>query len=190
MGISSVVIIAIGLAMDAFTVAVTSGIIIKNDIKRNAFRVGLYFGLFQAIMPLIGWFIGLQFKEYITMIDHWIAFGLLGFLGLKMIYESFKEEESKDFNPSDNKTLIILAIATSIDALIVGITFAFMEISIVTAVTIIGVITFILSYAGVYIGRYFGQLLNRKAELLGGIILIIIGIKIVVEHTNLLYVFQ
>lgn len=192
MNLMSIVLIAIGLAMDAFAVAITTGIILKKDkdLMKNSLIIAGYFGFFQALMPLIGWFVGLQFKEYIEKLDHWIAFILLSFIGVKMIYEAIKnkDEQEEAIDPLNKKTLLFLAIATSIDALIVGLSFAFLEVSITSATLIIGVITFIICLIGVYLGKKFGQIFKGKAELFGGGILIIIGFRILLEHTNLLYV--
>lgn len=183
MDIISIVFVALGLAMDAFAVSITSGIAIKELRVRHAIRIGMFFGGFQAIMPVIGWLAGFSLKDFISSVDHWIAFGLLTFIGCKMIYESIKiEETEKKSNPLKVSILLILSIATSIDALAVGITFVFLGISIATPVVIIGMITFILSFCGVLIGDKFGHLFEKKIEILGGFILIGIGVKILIEH--------
>lgn len=182
MDIVSIIFIAVGLAMDAFAVSITSGIAIRKLKVNHAIRIALFFGSFQAIMPVLGWFSGLALKGFISSVDHWIAFGLLSFIGCKMIYESFKVEEGDRTSPLNIGILFILSIATSIDALAVGISFAFLGISIVTPVIVIGVITFILSLSGVFIGNKFGHLFEKKVEVLGGLILIGIGIKILLEH--------
>jgi len=149
--------------------------------------IGLFFGGFQALMPLIGWVLGKQFESYIVSFDHWVAFVLLGFIGGKMILESFsKEEECCVREIPDIKELFVLAIATSIDALAVGITFAFLKVNIAEAVTLIGCTTFILSVGGVYLGSKFGAKYKNKAELAGGIILVLIGLKILLEHLNII----
>lgn len=182
MDIVSIIFIAVGLAMDAFAVSITSGIAIRKLKVNHAVRIALFFGSFQAIMPVLGWLSGLTLKGFISSVDHWIAFGLLSFIGCKMIYESFKVEEGDRTSPLNIGILLILSIATSIDALAIGISFAFLGISIVTPVIVIGVITFILSLSGVFIGNKFGHLFEKKVEVLGGLILISIGIKILLEH--------
>jgi len=153
MDIISIVLIAVGLAMDAFAVSITSGITIKSLRINNALKIAIFFGLFQAVMPVIGWLAGLSLRDYISAIDHWIAFGLLSFIGCKMIYESIAIQSSKkEINPLNVYVLLVLSVATSIDALAVGVSFAFLKVSIVTPVIIIGTVTFFLSYLGVYIG--------------------------------------
>jgi putative Mn2+ efflux pump MntP len=182
MDIISIVIIAVGLAMDAFAVSITSGITIKRLHINHALKIALFFGLFQAIMPIIGWLAGLSLRDYISAIDHWIAFGLLSFIGCKMIYESITVQSSKkEINPLNVYVLLVLSVATSIDALAVGVSFAFLKVSIVTPVIIIGTVTFMLSYLGVYIGDRIGHFFENKIEIAGGILLIGIGIKILVE---------
>lgn len=192
MNILSITLIAIGLAMDAFAVSITTGMVLRKNMLKNSLIIAGYFGFFQALMPLIGWIVGLQFKEYIEKIDHWIAFLLLGFIGFKMIYEAIKEREEQEetVDPLNKKTLLFLAIATSIDALVVGVSFAFLDVSIGSSILIIGIITFIICFIGVYLGKKFGQLFKGKAELFGGALLILIGFKILLEHTNLLYVLK
>lgn len=203
MDILSIVLIAVGLSMDAFAVSVTNGIIIRELKLNHALRVGLFFGVFQALMPLAGWLAGFQFKDYIVSIDHWIAFGLLALIGGKMIHEAFDEgaEEPETIDemcevalsnqgtvckdPLRASRLLVLAVATSIDALAVGISFAFLQVSIAWSVTVIGLITFIICVAGVYIGKKFGGLLKKKAEIAGGVILIGIGLKILAEHMGI-----
>lgn len=178
--------IAIGLAMDAFAVSITNGIIIEKIKLRYAFRIALSFGLFQAIMPLIGWYGGLSFRAYIEAIDHWIAFALLAYIGSKMIYDSLKSETEDDnvcrerscLNP---RVLLLMSIATSIDALAVGITFAIINVSIFIPIVIIGIITFIFCFTGIYIGKKAGHFFENKIEIFGGLILIIIGFKILIE---------
>lgn len=179
--------IALGLAMDAFSVAVTDGIIIKNLKFSNALKIGLFFGIFQAVMPCIGWLLGFGFIKYIKTIDHWVAFGLLAFIGINMIVESLKDDDddkSSDKNPLDNKVLTVLAVATSIDALAVGITFATVGsyINIFVSAAVIGAVALVCSVVGVYIGKKFGDLFGGKAELAGGTVLLIIGLKILIEH--------
>ena len=179
----TIIIIAIGLAMDAFVVSIVSGGAYRQLHVRHALRMALFFGAFQAFMPLIGSLAGLTLREHIARYDHWIAFGLLAAVGGKMIYESFKIKSVEE-NPDTSNifVLLVLAVATSIDALAVGITLSLLAGSIVVAVIIIGLITFILSYLGVYIGKRFGHFFESKMEALGGVILIGIGTKVLIEH--------
>lgn len=180
----SLFFIAVGLAMDAFSVAITDGIVLKKVRWTNAAKVGLFFGGFQFLMPCIGWALGSTFARYMEAFDHWIAFILLGIIGGKMLVEALgkKEEEVEVHNPLGNKVLTVLAIATSIDALAVGVTFATMNVAILYAACIIGIVAFIFSFAGLYIGNRFGNLFGNKAEIIGGLVLIFIGVKILVEH--------
>lgn len=190
MGLLELILIAIGLAMDAFAVSICKGLNMRKMNYRQAGIIALFFGSFQAIMPLIGWFLGKQFESYITSIDHWIAFLLLAFIGVNMIREALGEDEDEDESPQDQLDigeLFMLAVATSIDALAVGITFAFLKVNILPAVSIIGIITFVISFAGVGIGHQFGRKYEKKAELAGGIILICIGLKILLEHLGILF---
>ena len=190
MGLLELILIAIGLAMDAFAVSICKGLNMRKMNYRQAGIIALFFGGFQAIMPLIGWFLGKQFESYITSIDHWIAFLLLAFIGANMIREALGEDEDEDESPLDKLDigeLFMLAVATSIDALAVGITFAFLKVNILPAVSIIGIITFVISFAGVGIGHKFGRKYEKKAELAGGIILICIGLKILLEHLGILF---
>lgn len=184
------ILLGIGLAMDAFAVSICKGLGMVKVNKKQAFLIGLFFGGFQAIMPLIGWGLGIQFEKYINFLAHWIAFVLLVFIGGKMLYEVWKEkkeeavgcaccENETDFSMKD---LFVLAVATSIDALAVGVSFALLGRPILEAVMIIGILTFIISITGVYIGNFFGSRYKHKAEVVGGIILIFLGIKIVFEH--------
>ena len=196
MDIISVFFIAIALAMDAFSVSVTSGIIFKRIHPWGMVKTGIFFGVFQFIMPCIGYLLGSAFSSLITACDHWIAFGLLGVIGGKMIYDSVKgedEEETEVKNPLDNKLLTMLAIATSIDALAIGVTFATVGMSIAGAIsltslslivsaTIIGIVAFVISAIGVFLGGKCGDLFGNKAEILGGLVLIGIGLKILIEH--------
>lgn len=180
----TIIAIAIGLAMDAFAVSIVSGAAYRQLHVKHVLRIALFFGGFQAFMPLIGSLAGLTLKEYIADYDHWIAFGLLTAVGGKMIYESFKiKEAEKKFDPTNLITLLALSVATSIDALAVGITLSLIAKSIIVAVIIIGAVTFVLSYIGVAIGKRFGHFFESKIEVLGGVILIGIGVKILVEHT-------
>ena len=184
------------LSMDAFAVSITKGMTIKNLKKSTALKMALAFGLFQGGMPLLGWILGISFKNYIEAIDHWIAFILLGFIGFNMIkgfFEDKKEEESElEFSATaddvdlSNKEIIMLAIATSIDALAVGISFAFLNVNIIPASLIICIITFLVCAVGAFIGNKVGDIFNGYAELVGGVILILIGFNILNEHTQIL----
>lgn len=189
MGVAELFLVAAGLSMDAFAVSVCKGLKMKKVNKLHCGIIALFFGGFQALMPLIGWFLGKQFESYITSIDHWIAFLLLVLIGGNMIKESRKKEEEEVIKSDSRlniKELFVLAVATSIDALAVGITFAFLKVDILLAVIIIGIITLVLSAIGVFIGNIFGIRYKDKAELAGGAILILIGCKILVEHLGIL----
>ena len=184
-------LLGIGLAMDAFAVSVCKGLGMRRLNKKQTLIIGLYFGGFQALMPLIGWLLGSQFQKYITSIDHWIAFILLGFIGGKMMIEAIREwneEETVDVidAPLDHKNMLVLAVATSIDALAVGITFAFLDTPIIEAITIIGITTMIISIIGVVVGNFFGSRYKSKAEFIGGLILVLLGLKILLEHLSIL----
>ncbi|MFR7590985.1 MAG: manganese efflux pump MntP family protein [Longibaculum sp.] len=179
-----IVMIGIGLAMDAFAVSICKGLSTRQLKVKHAFICGGYFGFFQGAMPLIGYVLGVQFKDKIENIDHWIAFILLALIGLNMIKEAFGDEECCDPDFSF-KAMLPLAIATSIDALAVGVTFAFLNVNIFYAIIIIAVITFIISMMGVKIGHVFGSRYKSKAEIAGGIILILMGLKILLEHLGL-----
>ncbi len=183
MGIAELFLIGVGLSMDAFAVAVCKGLNMKKVDKVYCLVIALFFGGFQALMPWLGWMLGSQFEKYIVSVDHWIAFALLAFLGGKMVLEALKKEEEKQEEVKlDFKELFLLAVATSIDALAVGITFAFLNVNIVPAITLIGCTTFTITAGGVFIGNIFGSRFKEKAEILGGVILILIGVKILVEH--------
>ncbi len=183
MGLITIIIIALGLAMDAFAVSVVSGSAYKQLNVKHAFRIAVFFGGFQAFMPLIGSLAGLTVKEYIANYDHWIAFALLSAVGGKMIYESFKIAPAREnFNPANILVLLVLSVATSIDALAVGITLSFLAVSIATAVVIIGLVTFVLSYLGVLLGKNFGHFFENKIQTLGGLVLIGLGAKTMLEH--------
>lgn len=177
----TVFLIGIGLSMDAFSVAICKGLSMKKVNLKNMCIVGLYFGLFQAIMPILGFLLGSTFYSFVDKIDHYLSFILLGIIGFNMIKESFSLKDEVSDDSLSFKSMFILAIATSIDALAVGVTFSFEDVNIFLAITIIGITTFILSSIGVKIGHVFGSKYKKKAELLGGIILIIIGIKILIE---------
>lgn len=183
MNLSLTILIAIGLAMDAFAVSISSGLCIKRVKNRHAFKIAFSFGAFQAVMPALGWLAGRTLSSLVSSIDHWIAFLLLTIIGGKMIYEAQKEKEDKKMmNPLKPHILLALSVATSIDALAVGITFAFLNVTIITPVAIIGLITFILSFVGVHIGNRMGHFFEKKIEILGGLILIGIGLKILIQH--------
>ena len=186
MGILEILLISIGLAMDAFAVSVCKGLAMKKMNWKKAMIIGLYFGIFQAVMPIIGYYLGERFENLVTSIDHWIILGLLVFIGGNMIKESFEKENTEINDNIDIKTMILLAVATSIDALAVGITFAFFEITLISVVLAIGIITFILSVIGVKIGNKFGAKYKRKSEFVGGLILILIGIKVLMEHLGII----
>ena len=186
MGLLEILLIGIGLAMDAFAVSICKGLPMKKMNWKKAIIVGLYFGIFQAIMPIIGFFLGTTFESLVTKIDHWIAFVLLVFIGANMLKEAFSSE-CEGCNDSVNfKTMIILAIATSIDALAIGITFGFLNVNLPLAIAVIGSITFVLCIIGVKIGNKFGNKYQDKAEIAGGIILILMGVKILLEHLGVL----
>ncbi len=187
MSILELFLTAVGLSMDAFAVAITKGLSMRKMNWKHAVIIGLYFGIFQALMPLIGYLLGVNFTEYITAFDHWIAFLLLGVIGANMIRESFDrgEEEGADASIAF-QVMILLALATSIDALAVGISFAFLKVNILAAIAFIGVITFLLSTFGVKIGNVFGVRYKSKAEFAGGLILILMGLKILLEHLGIL----
>ena len=191
MGIIELALIGAGLSMDAFAVSVCKGLGMKRLNMRQAFVIALFFGVFQAVMPVIGWVLGTGFQSYISPVDHWIAFALLAFIGGKMLFDAFHDDKRDDDAasanaPLDLKELTMLAIATSIDALAVGITFAFLQVDIVPAVTLIGVITFALSFAGVVIGHFFGARFEKPATIVGGVVLILIGLKILLEHLGVI----
>ena len=188
MGFFSVILTGFALSMDAFAVSITKGITLKKVNLSIAIKIAFFFGLFQAVMPLIGWLFGMNFELYIRSIDHWIAVILLSFLGIKMIIETINSDDDNEANSIylDNKELIILSIATSIDALAVGVTFAFLNVNIISSISIIGIITFIISFLGVLIGNKFGYFFKNKAQIFGGFILIITGLKILLEHLKVI----
>lgn len=178
-------LIAVGLSMDAFAVSVCKGLAMEKAPLKKAAVAGAWFGSFQALMPLIGYLLGSRFEKYITRIDHWIAFILLALIGINMIKEAFSKEEEKASSTMYFKEMFLLAVATSIDALAVGITFAFLRVDILPAVSLIGITTFLLSIAGVKAGNLFGSRYKSKAELAGGILLILMGTKILLEHLGI-----
>lgn len=186
MSLLSLFILSVGLAMDAFAVSVCKGLAMKKYRLYDSVIVGLWFGIFQAVMPLIGYLLGSQFKDKITQFSHWIAFVLLLFIGLNMIKEALSHEEDSADSSLSFKTMLILAIATSIDALAVGVSLAFLKVNIIFAILCIGIVTFAISFSGVKIGSVFGTKYKSKAELAGGIILILLGVKILLEHFNII----
>ena len=198
MGIAELLVLAIGLSMDAFAVSVCKGLETKKITIKQMVLAGLWFGGFQALMPAIGYFLGQAFAGAIKKYDHWVAFALLAFIGINMFKEAFSDESADEGNADKNsgevcskncfgvKTMFIMAVATSIDALAVGVTFAFLKVNIVSAVSFIGVITFVFSFAGVKIGNIFGAKYEKKAQMTGGIILILIGLKILLEHLGVI----
>ena len=186
MSFITILSLAIALSMDAFSVSICKGLATKKFSTNTAISCGIWFGGFQALMPLIGYFLGVQFESLITSIDHWIAFGLLVLIGANMIREAFKDENEDISSKNGVKIMFLLAIATSIDALAVGVTFAFLQVNIWKAILIIGVTTFIFSFVGVAIGNFFGSKYSKPASIVGGVILILIGTKILLEHLNVL----
>ena len=185
MSLTELFIIAVGLSMDAAAVSICKGLSVSRAGLRHCLIAGLYFGVFQALMPALGYLLGIQFQALITSIDHWIAFLLLSFIGANMIRESRREAEaeSPDFSP---RAMFPLAVATSIDALAIGVTFAFLDVDIAPAVSFIGVTTFVLSAVGVYVGNVVGARFKSRAEMLGGAVLIIMGVKILLEHLGII----
>lgn len=186
MGLIELFLIAVGLSMDAFAVSVCKGLAMPKCTFKKVAIVGLWFGGFQALMPAIGYILGAQFQETIASIDHWIAFVLLALIGGNMIHEALDNDEEEADASLDVKTMFLLAVATSIDALAIGITFAFLKVNIIPAVCFIGIVTFIISFAGVKIGNVFGARYKNKAEIVGGVILILLGLKILLEHLGFL----
>lgn len=183
MELLTILIIAIGLSFDTFAVSVSSGLILRRIDFFNASKIAITLALFQAVMPLIGWLAGTGIKDYAENFDHWVAFGILGLLGGKMIYESFKTDpENRNFNPLDLKVMIGMAIATSIDALIVGFSFALLDFKILISIGIIGFVTYVVAMLGMLFGKKIGSRLGRRMEMIGGIMLILIGLKIFIEH--------
>jgi putative Mn2+ efflux pump MntP len=182
----TIILIAIALAMDSFSASITRGFATNKPFPLiDALKTGFFFGLFQALMPVIGWLAGISIIDFISDFDHWIAFGLLFFIGLRMIYESLSREAKQIVSSSSFKVLLVLSVATSIDALAVGLSLSFIETSIIVPAIIIGIITFSLSFLGVFIGKKSGSYFE-KIGVLGGVILIVIGIRILVEHLGIL----
>lgn len=186
MGILGIIIIAIGLAMDAFAVSICKGLSMKKMSWKKGLIIGGYFGFFQGFMPLIGYLLGVGFQSKVEAVDHWLALILLAIIGIDMIKDAFSKDIEEKNDSVDFKEMIVLAIATSIDALAVGITMAFLDVNIILAILLIGIITFVISVIGVKIGNIFGDKYEKKAELAGGIILVLMGIKILVEHLGIL----
>jgi putative Mn2+ efflux pump MntP len=185
MELLTIILIAIGLSFDTFAVSVSSGLILKKIDFINATKIAVTLAVFQAAMPLIGWLAGSGIKNYAESFDHWIAFGILSVLGGKMIYESFETNpENRSFNPLDFKVMIGMAIATSIDALIVGFSFALLNYKILLSVGIIGFVTYVVAMLGMLFGKKIGERMGRRMEILGGVMLILIGLKILIEHLS------
>ncbi len=178
----TILLVALALGMDSFSVSITNGLANKTFKVDDALKIGIFFGSFQAIMPLIGWFAGIHVLDLISGFDHWIAFGLLAAIGCRMIYEAVRAESKRLVGSPSVFLLLTLSVATSIDALAVGLGFSFLRISIVVPAIIIGVVTFLLCFLGVYLGGKLGRFLSNRVEILGGVILIAIGIRILVEH--------
>ena len=189
MGIAELFFIAVGLSMDAFAVSICKGLGMRTLDLRQAAVIALFFGGFQALMPAIGWLLGSQFAHYVTAVDHWIAFALLAFIGGKMLWDAFHDEEvgaaAKDA-PLNMRELLMLAIATSIDAFAVGISLAFLQVDVLFSVSFIGVTTFVLSLVGVAVGHQFGSRWEKPSTIAGGVVLILIGVKILLEHLGFL----
>ncbi|PWJ25973.1 putative Mn2+ efflux pump MntP [Branchiibius hedensis] len=187
MSLLEILLIAVGVSADAFAVSLSQGVTMRRFRWRHALLIAGLFGLFQALMPLLGWLLGKGFADAISGVDHWIAFGLLALIGGKMLWEAFQDDEEEDDEPSlDLRGLLILAVATSIDALAVGVSFAVLPVNLPLALTVIGVVTFVISLIGVRLGRSVGSWLGKPAEILGGLILIGIGLRIVLSHTGVI----
>lgn len=182
MDIITVLLIAVGLAMDALAVSIAKGMAISRNRRKAALTLGVFFGGFQMLMPAIGWFVGATFEEIIAGVDHWIAFGLLTFIGLKMIYDSTKKDGDGQEETLKLHSVLTLAVATSIDALMVGLSFAFLNTSIFEPIIAIGLVTFLLSVTGFFFGCGLGQVFGNRMKIIGGIILIVIGLRILLEH--------
>jgi putative Mn2+ efflux pump MntP len=182
MDLVTILLIAVGLAMDAFAVSIAKGMAISRQRRRFALLLGGFFGGFQMLMPAIGWVVGLSFKELIMGIDHWIAFGLLAFIGTKMIYDSTKKDSEQNDESLRLHSILVLAVATSIDALMVGLSFAFLSTSILEPILVIGIVTFVLSVTGFFFGCGLGRVFGNKIKIVGGLILIAIGLRILLDH--------
>ena len=181
-----ILLVSIGVAMDAFAVSICKGLSMKAMNWKKAIIIALYFGVFQALMPAIGYLLGATFQELVTKVDHWIAFALLTFIGVNMLKEAFAKDKDTHSESIEFKAMVILAIATSIDALAVGITFAFLKVNLILATIMIGIVTFLICVIGVKIGNKFGDKYERKSEAVGGFILILMGTKILLEHIGIL----
>lgn len=187
MGFLELFFIAVGLSMDAFAISICKGLTVRQRSLGRCFAAGLYFGGFQALMPLLGYLLGTGFAFLVAQVDHWIAFGLLCFIGGKMVWEALSPEEGEEIDASFGpRAMLPLAVATSIDALAVGITFAFLQVEIIPAAALIGGVTFAFSAVGVLLGSVFGARYKAKAELLGGVVLVLMGVKILLEHLGIL----
>lgn len=186
MTVTELVIIAVGVSMDAFAVSICKGLSVRSLKPHHALNAACWFGGFQALMPLIGYYLGVSFTDFVSNIDHWIAFILLGFIGGRMVYEAMSGDDARSDSDFSCKSMLPLAVATSIDALAVGVSLAFLNVDIWTAVLAIGVITGLFSAVGVYIGKSFGARYKSKAEIVGGVILFIMGLKILLEHTEVI----
>jgi putative Mn2+ efflux pump MntP len=182
----TILLIALGLAMDSFSVAIANGLATKNFRVTKALKIGFFFGFFQAIMAIIGWYAGVHIIDLISDYDHWVAFFLLAFIGSRMIYESIRKESNTFICSLSIKVLLILSVATSIDALAVGLSLSILKVSIIIPAIVTGVVTFSLSFFGVYLGGRFGRLLKNRVESLGGLILVAIGLKILLEHLGII----
>ena len=185
MSLLEILVLAVGLSMDSFAVSLTSGVVLKPFTFLRGLKIALFMGVFQGAMALLGWWLGVGFKNYIEAFDHWIAFSVLLFLGGKMIYEGCRKAEEDapaGFDPADTKTLVGLSVATSIDALMIGVSFAFLDVEMLMSSTVIAVVTFLFSWVALYIGKWFGSHLQRGAEIVGGSILVLIGVKVLIEH--------
>jgi putative Mn2+ efflux pump MntP len=178
----TILLIAIGLCFDSFAVSISSGLMMKHITFYNAMKIAFSLAFFQGLMPLVGWFAGKSISSYLLDYNHWIAFSLLFLIGVKMIIESLKPDEEKTFNPLNIWVLLTMSIATSIDALVVGLSFAFLKTDIYSSVIIIGLVTFISAMLGIFFGKKAGHKLGKRMEILGGVILILIGFKILIEH--------
>jgi putative Mn2+ efflux pump MntP len=184
MSILEIILISLALAADAFAVAISSGFSVQKLRMRDALKIALWFGTFQSLMPAIGWLAGVGLRGFISGIDHWIAFVLLCFVGVKMMVEAFElEKKEKQANPFDTEVLVVLAVATSIDALATGVVFAIKGVAVLWPIVSIGIITFVVSFSGAWIGRMGGHFFEKKIEIMAGLILVGIGVKILIEHT-------
>ena len=179
----SILIIAVGLAMDAFAVSVSSGVVIKRMHVRHALLIAGFFGFFQGLMPFVGWHVGHMAGPFVAAVEHWVVFALLVAIGLKMIWEAVKlEEVERSFDPLNLYVLFLLSLATSLDALAVGVSLSLLDVAIARPVVLIGAVTFVMSFAGAYVGKVFGHLLERKMEIVGGLVLIAVGVKVLLMH--------